>query len=282
MKALKKVIAVSFAAAALLGIAASASAKMPTAPGTVTVMLYKEKESCPDNRWVADTATTFIPLKNLRWDAKIVDISSNNKKTSIDCRAVGAFELNICKGTYAKPGDRSKIRFVVKQKDGDDWEYKSFRVNVRYMAAINPLTTFTITGTHNKYDVDNPAHTRDFTLNFVNKFANDGNTVKTYEYTLPAGITTGVLGVGINGTFYAGENIYGTLKSGKEIRLYNGSMYDFSKFCSIKINYKTTINLWKEYSKQFNDGWTFYKKPNDSFKGTKRFDNMKSLVLYLK
>jgi hypothetical protein len=280
MKGLKKVIAVGFVAAAVLGIAASASAKAPKTPELVTVMLYKEKKSCPDNRYVADTATTFIPIKNLRWNAAIKEISVNNKKTCIDARAVGAFELNICKGTYAKPGDKSTVKFYIKQKEGDDYEYYKRKVTVRYIAAINPVLSFTFRGKDEIYDAT--THNMLYTKEFVNDYANKGKTVKTVDYTLPAGVTEVAVNFKLNTKYYTEDKMYGTLKSGKEIRIYNGNMYDISKFCKLTIKYKTTIAKWKVYSAEYNKTWKFYKEPNDSYKGTKRFDNVKSLVLNLK
>jgi len=277
MKAFKKVIAASFVAAAILGIAASASAKtLPTVPGQVTVMLYKEKASCPDNRWVADYATSFIPFKNLAWDATIFDISVNNKKTAVENRCVGAYELNICKGTYTKPGDSSVVKFYVKQKIAGDWEYKKYKVAVKYIAAINPVKAFTFTGT------DALGHT--YTKDFASNFANSGKTVKNVDYTVPAGITDVTVKFTLADKYYtgAGCKMYATLKSGKEIRVYNGNMYDLSKICSFKVEYKTTVALWKAFSKAYNGGWKSYKAPNDSFKGTKHLDNVKSIVLNLK
>jgi hypothetical protein len=277
MKAFKKVLAVSFAAAAILGIAASASAKMPTAPSKVTVMLYKEKKSCPANRWIADTATTVIPFKNLRWNSQIFDISSSNKKTCVEARAIGAYELNICKGTYAKPGDSSTVKFVVKQKEAGEWEYKKFKIKVVYKAAFNPIKSFTISGT---YKDENGAY-RAFKKDFASDFANDGATVRTVDYTAPCFVGEGKVNITLDTTYYAADKMYACLACGKEIRIYDGSTYDLSKFCSIKINYKTTAALYRAYSKAV-DGWGYYKAPNDSFKGTKRFDNVKSLVINFK
>ena len=277
MKALKKVLAVSLAAAAILGIAALASAATPTAPKQVTVMLYKEKSSCPDNRWVADTATTVIPFKNLRWNSTIMDLSSSNKKTAVEPRKVGAYELNLCKGTYTKPGDSSTIKFVVKQKENGEWDYFKFKVKVVYKAAINPINSLVIEGT---YKDENGAN-RAFSKNFASNFANGGKTVRTIEYTKPCFVGEGKITIGLNTKYYAAVKMTACLACGKEIRIYSGSTYDFSKICSITITYKTTADLYRAYSKEV-DGWGYYKAPNDSFCGTKRFDNTKTLVITLK
>jgi hypothetical protein len=277
MKAFKKVLAVSFAAAAILGIAASASAKMPTVPEKVTVMLYKEKKSCPANRWIADTATTVIPFRNLRWNSQVFDITSSNKKTAVEARAVGAFELNLCKGPYAKPGDSSVIRFVVKQKEKGEWEYQKYTVRVVYRAAINPVNSFVIRGTYK----DENGNDRAFNKDFASDFANGGATVRTVDYTAPCFVGVSRLEFRLNTRYYTAVNMFACLSCGKEIRIYNDSTYDLNKFCSIKINYKTTAKNYRDYSKEI-DGWGKYKAPNDSFKGTKRFDNNKSLILNFK
>jgi hypothetical protein len=281
MKAFKKVLAVSFAAIAVLGIAALASAK-PTAPKTVTVMLYKEKASAPANRWVADEATTVIPFKNLRWDAKVVDISVNNKKTSVDARAVGAYELCIHKGPYAKPKDTSVIKFYVKQKDKNgDLEYTKFKVTVKYMPAISPLKSFVLQGTYK----DENGKDRAFAKNFAGDFKNGGATVRTVDYTTPCFVGVGTVLCGpddFESDYYTALKMYACLSCGKEIRIYNKSTYDLSKFCYIKITYQTNAEKYKFFSNKYNDGWNYYKAPNDSFKGTKRFPNTKSLVINFK
>jgi hypothetical protein len=258
MKGLKKFIAVSFVAVAVLGLATTASAKKPVVNKKQTVYLFKEKSSSPNNAWWVDKATSLIPIKNLKWNAKVFEISVNNKKCCIEKRAVGAYYLNICAAKTVKPGDQSKVSFVIKQ-DGNLYIKK---VTINFKKAPSPLKLFKLSG------IDALDHAWATTFDYTG--------IRTIDWTRKAGITEGKLEVKIAAPQTA-VKIVGCLPCGKEIKMYSGNMYDFSKLCSIKVIYKTTKDA--ANANYFNN---YFKAENDSFAGTKRFPVEKYCLLNIK
>jgi hypothetical protein len=256
MKGLKKFLIAGFVAVTVLGLATTASAKTPKVKSTITVRLFKEKASSPNNAWWVDKATSLIAIKNLKWNAKISEISTSNSKCKIENRAVGAYYLNICAAKTVKPGDQTKVTFLVRQ----DGTYTVLNTLIKFKKAPTPLATFKLSG---KDSLDH-VYTKDFAASYAN--------IRTVDYTVPAGINLVKLEVAVAAPQTA-VKIVGMLKNKcKEVRLYSGNFYELSNFSYIKVIYKTTIAAAPAY----------FKAENDAYAGTKRFPVEKYCLLNLK
>lgn len=262
MKGLKKFIVVSFAAIAVLGLAATANAANPKVQKTITVQLFKEKKSSPNNAWWVDKATSLIPIRNLKWNAKISEISTSNSKCCIEKRATGAYYLNICAAKTVKPGDKTKVQFVVKQNGN----LKVLKTTVKFVKAANPMKEFRFVGK------DSTGH--NYEKNVLGEFVG----IRSYDWSVPAGIDLMRVHAVVNPATQDKEGkIYGVLPCGKEVRLYDGNMYELRKLCAIKVVYKTTKDL-----ANANYFGGYFKEENDSFAGTKRFPVQKYVQVNLK
>jgi hypothetical protein len=263
MKGLKKFLIAGFVAVAVLGLATTASAKTPKVKSTITVRLFKEKLTSPNNAWWVDKATSLIPIKNLKWNAKVSEISTNNSKCKIENRAVGAYYLNICAAKTVKPGDQTKVTFLVRQ----DGTYTVLNTTIKFKKAPCPLGTFQITGK------DSLDHT--VTVNFLSYgpgHVNEYLGARTFDYTVPAGLNLVKLEVAVAAPQTA-VKIVGMLKNKcKEVRLYSGNFYELKNFSYIKVMYETRIGAAPAY----------FKAENDAYAGTKRFPVAKYCLLNLK
>jgi hypothetical protein len=256
MKALKKLLIAGFVAVTVLGLASTASAKAPKIQKNITVGLFKEKASSPNNAWWVDKATSLIPIKNLKWNAKVFEIETSNSKCKVEARAVGAYYLNICASKSVKPGDKTAVSFLIKQEG----KYYLMNTTIRFQKAATPVAVF------NLYGKDSVGHL--YTKDFVASFAN----IRTVDWTVPAGFELMQLNVQVAAPQVI-DKIVGTLKgSCKEVRLYSGNMYDITKFSSIKVIYKTPLAAAPKY----------FKVENDAFAGTKRFPVTKYCLVNLK
>jgi len=263
MKGLKKFIAVSFVAVAVLGLATTASAKKPKALKTVTVQLFRKNAAAGNDSWFVDKATALIPIKNLKWNAKITEISTNNSKASICPRETGAYHLNVCGGKYVRPGDKTKVAFLIRQ----DGEYYVQKVTLNFVKAVSPMATLNFEG---KVTVNGTDYT--FTKTMANEFAGQVE----YDYTPQVGCDAFRL-TAVVAAPQTAVKIVGGLKCGKEVKLYNTNWYELKNFCYIKVIYKTTKdNANAAYFKNY------FKAENDSFKGTKRFPAEKYCIINIK
>jgi hypothetical protein len=256
MKGLKKFIVASCVAAAVLGMAATASAKTPKIQKTITVQLFREKASSGNKAWWVDKATSLIAIRNLKWNAKVFEISTSNNSCTIKNRAYGAYYLDICASKSVAPGYKNKVTFLIKQ----DGNYYVMNTTIKFVKAVSPLANFTFTGK----TATGHTYTKEFSTYFAGQ--------RTYEYTLPAGVTTCVLDVAVAAPQTA-VKLVGTIKKNcKEVQMFNGNMYDMTKFYSIKVMYKTEIGAAPKY----------FKEESPDFEGTKRFPVNKYCLLVLK
>lgn len=258
MKGLKKFLAVSAVAVAVLGLATTASAAKPKIAKEIVVNLVREKASLGNKAWKAEADTALVAFRNLKWNAKITDVTLNNSKICLEKRAVGAYHLNICPNKYIKPGDTTKAVIWVKQNG----EYYKLKTTVRFAVASSPVT-IRFAGND---ELGDPK-----TYTFDSVFA--GNL--THSWTRPISINEMVVTVTWDTANQNAGKIYGYLKDkcDKEVRLYNGNMYELKKFSAIKVTYTTPLAKTPTYIKNF------FKVENDSFSGTKKFPVSKSVVL---
>lgn len=261
MKGLKKFLAISAVAVAVFGLATVASAKTPKIAKKITVNLVREKASLGNKAWKAEADTALVAFKNLKWNAKITDVKLSNSKLCLEKRAVGAYYLNICPGKYVKPGDTTKAVLWVKQ----DGEYYKLKTTIKFAVATSPVT-IKFTGSD---ELGDPK-----TYTFDTVFA--GN--QTAEWTRPISINEMVLSVAWDTAKHNTGKIYGYLKDkcDKEVRLFNGNLYELKKFSAIKVTYTTPLAKTPSYVLKY------FKAENDSFSGTKKFPVSKSVVLNIK
>lgn len=262
MKGLRKFLAVSAVAVAVFGLATVASAaKKPKIAPEIVVNLVREKSSLGNKAWKAEADTALIAFRNLKWNAKITDVTLSNSKICLEKRATGAYYVNICPGKYIKPGDTTKVVLWVKQNS----KYYKLKTKVRFAVATSPVT-ITFTG---QDELKDPK-----TYTFDTVFA--GN--RTADWTRPISINEMVLSVKWDVAKHDTGKIYGYLadKCDKEVRLFNGNLYELKKFSAIKVTYSTPLAKTPAYVKDF------FKAENDAFTGSKKFPVSKSVVLNIK
>jgi len=261
MKGFKKFLAVSCAVVAVFGLATIANAKAPKTPKTITVQLFKEKESSGNRSWWVDKATSLLPIRNLKWNAKVSELSASNSKACLEKREVGAYYLNIKAAKTVKPGDQTKVAFLIRQEG----EYYVKKVTIKFVKAASPMNLVKLSG------LDCMNHAVEF--NFAARYAG----VRTLDWTRPAGVDLVKLEAAVAADQDA-LKIYGALKNkgNKEVRLYSGNMYEISKFSYIKFTYSTPLAKTPAYIQNY------FKVENDAFAGTKRFPVAKYCVLNIK
>lgn len=152
MKFAKKIAALLVVSAAMIFTAATVSAKVPSIAGTAdangvihhTVWLYQDKASeC--GQWKVDPATSIVPIKNLKWNAKIYDITSNFPKKATLCdRQVGTYYLKIKASQYIRPGNSVKVGFVVNQDK--KYQYTALSLILDFVTRPTPFALFDVGG----------------------------------------------------------------------------------------------------------------------------------------
>lgn len=239
MKGLKKFLVAGCAAIAVLGLASVANAAAPSVKGTVEIPLWKETVSSPKYAWWVDPAASVIPMKNVKFSGKTIEITTNNALAKVSAKPWGAYYLPVKADAKVLPGNTTFVTWV--QKQGS--RYYSLETTVKFVKAETPFKKFELSGKYtidalNKLGLghlvtDGDIYTKDFAASFAG--------YRTVNFKLPFSVFNARLTVDLKNNLKAGRITATLKKNGKTIKLYNGNIYDVCKFKNIKVTYYETV-----------------------------------------
>jgi hypothetical protein len=208
--------------------------------------------------YYADPATSLIPIRNLKYDAKILDVEVKDcKQLKVQKKAYGAYYLGLCVNKYIVPGKVAKVTFVVKQND----TYYTLKTNVVFQRAASPFTNFIITG---EYD--------DEVVTYTQNFANEYIGCDSADFDRPKSLDEAFIGVGMADNQKL-KGIYLVFENGCEKKIKNGNRYDLTHVKKIEVEFETKEGILAH------GNTNYFKEETGSYTGKKRFPVKKCYVL---
>jgi hypothetical protein len=251
---MKKLLAAVVATACLFTAVPAFAADAPEILNAQTVGLVKENDDA--DYWYVDPATAIIPIKHLKYDAKILDVHIKGaKQVKVDSRKTGAYYLNLCVNKYIFVGKKADVKITVKQND----EVYVLKTTLTFKKAASPFALFTISG---KLDTE---------LDYIADFTKAFKGFWSVEFKRPKSLDLAYIDIvmAANQKLLGIYGCYGDC----EKKLTNHNRYHFADIKKVTVEYETKASFADDY---FNG---FFKKENNSFKGTKLFPVKKCVEL---
>jgi hypothetical protein len=219
MKQSKKFVGVLLLGLMSVMMTASVYAKAPKVADEIFVNLYKET-GAECETWKVDPATSIIPVRDLKWNAKVSNFKSSTTKVSGFERKPGTYYINFKANQYIRPngvlgandpGHSATVRFVVEQ-DGDIFVLNT---KLQFIVRETPFRKFTVGSTE-----------------YANSFRGRNKA--------PAVVKTGVAPVRVSlKAGYDYKKIVYTNKKGYAHTFANGNKLKLSNLSKIEVVYTT-------------------------------------------